>query len=218
MTLQISYSQYKKIRDPNPFPDNPNKVNALFGIIVGQVFQQFYERELWKEPVEMTLDRVPSVLGKFLKRKPFLDWDDPKANYSSLEEVLSDINFAVRQSYKTIHRHGLYGDGALAEVILDAPYRGVEITGRADFIIPTQTHGLVILDGKGSKYRDKYLDDDQLYWYAKQYQIRTGALPDRVGFLHWRFSEPSWRDLAAMPAFESRLNEVVDRITSEHER
>jgi hypothetical protein len=57
----------------------------------------------------------------------------------------------------------------------------------------------IIVDGKGSKYRDDYVDKRQLRWYSMLYEARFGSLPDRVGFLYWR-SEPEksidWFDVS----------------------
>ncbi len=47
----------------------------------------------------------------------------------------------------------------------------------------------MILDGKGSKHREKNVEVRQLYWYGMLHQRKYGALPDKTAFVFWR-SEP----------------------------
>jgi hypothetical protein len=63
----------------------------------------------------------------------------------------------------------------------------MRLGGRADFI-----HGpkpLWIVDGKGSVHREKYVDSEQLIWYALLHYIKHHVAPDRLGFLHYRFPD-----------------------------
>jgi hypothetical protein len=106
---------------------------------------------------------------------------------------------------------------------LDTVKDGHEVQGRADFIIKRikPYDDLVILDGKGSKHREQYVDKEQLIWYAYLYQRRNNRLPERLGFIFWRF-EPTeavdWLDFSSFDV--ASLSEDIDTTLSsiEHKK
>lgn len=175
-----------------PKPDN--RVNMLFGSAVGTVFEAFYNDKLWNKPnpydacmalVEPTVARIMKEEG----RKGLFNWGDPKANYHSLDDMLDAVREAIPNGLSIIKQHRLLGPMAQAEVKLDSKYDGHLLGGRADFIIKRTAphHDLIILDGKGSRHREKYVDGMQLRWYAMLYQMTFNALPDKLGFVFWRW-------------------------------
>lgn len=236
MTVRLSFSNYKIFKEcpehyrflssKTPSPQVDNKVNALFGSIIGTVFEQFYAWEMWKhkDPVSAVLALVPPTAESVLKSydrpgKSKLDFSDPSANYKSPEDVVRDVSKFCVSSVDTILKNDLVGDGATAEEVLDVLYPPLDVflVGRADFVIPSKTHGLLILDGKGSRHHDKYLDVDQLYWYAAQHYLKVGVFPDKIGFLNWRYKGDkaiSWvpLTLGTLIEFFARLEDVVGQI------
>ena len=174
-------------------PDN--RVNMLFGSAVGAIFESFYNDKLWAKPnpLDACMHLVDPTVSRIMQeesRKGVFNWGDPDANYHSLEEMLDAVQEAVPNGLAIIKQHRLLGPMARAEVKLDSKYDGHLLGGRADFIIKrTAPHfDLVILDGKGSRHREKYVDGMQLRWYAMLYQMTFNALPDKLGFVFWRWS------------------------------
>lgn len=176
-----------------PTPDNG--VNALYGSIVGIGFEKFYVDKLWKhqDPTAVMLQRVDEFYTLAVKsqRGVVIDWGDEKANYHSREELMAEVVVAIPRGIEIIKRHRFLGPMADAEVKLDTSFRQHRIGGRADFIVKrTRPHGdLIILDGKGSKHREKYVKPTQLKLYAMLYHVKFGVIPDGIGFVFWR-SEP----------------------------
>jgi hypothetical protein len=71
-------------------------------------------------------------------------------------------------------------------------------------------HDLVLLDGKGSKYRDKYVDHRQLKWYSMLHRLKFGHAPDRLGFVFWRF-EPE-KSLDWVESSSNELDELQNSV------
>ena len=203
--------------DKTPLPSPENRVNSLYGIVVGRLFEVFYAESLWRssDTVGVLLGKVDQELDHAISketRSGVLNWKDKKANYDSREALVEDIREAIPRGIATIRHHKLVGVDAKAELKLDARIEGHIIGGRADFVMTrVSPHGdTVILDGKGSRHREAYIDDRQLLWYAMLYRVHYGKTPDKLGFVYWR-SEPDesldwllWTD-----ADVDRLRETV---------
>jgi hypothetical protein len=204
--MYLSYSGYKTYHScPRSYwhryvgktklavPDN--RVNMLFGSAVGTIFEAFYNDKVWKSAnVSQALDTlveptVQRIMQEEMRRGGMFNWSDPKANYHSVDSMFDAVRKAVPNGLAIIKLHRLLGPVAEAEMKLDSEVRGHILGGRADFVIErTSPHGdLVILDGKGSKHREKYVDGMQLRWYAMLYRYRFGKVPDRLGFVFWRY-------------------------------
>jgi hypothetical protein len=244
--MYLSYSGYKTYVDcpraywhryinktVSPKPDN--RVHMLYGETVGRLFEAFYNEQIWKNNVTATLlERVERTMQKIIsaevRKGGVFNWTDPtlKPGTRSLSEIEVEVRETIPRGLKTIRHHRLLGQDAAAEVRLDETVDGKHIlAGRADILMRrVRPHGdLVILDGKGSRWRDKYVNRNQLLWYSMLYWLRSGSIPDRLGFLFWRF-EPEesvdWSDvtlsgvqslhLAAMGAIEGIENGQRDLV------
>lgn len=194
-------------------PDN--RVHMLYGDAVGKIFEKFYEDRLWTGPsvvdslkslVEPTVKRIVNYESR---RGGVFDWEEPKLKKGtrSLEEVKEEVLETIPRGLRSIKSHRLLGKDAAAEVKLDVDLEGHRIGGRADFIMtrvrPHEDH--VIIDGKGSRWRDKYTSERQLRWYAMQHRLKFGAIPDKLAFLFWRF-EPE----QSMDWFQTSETELDD--------
>lgn len=215
MSDYISYSGYKLYSqcplaywhsyvNKTPTPDLDNAVHSLYGSVVGRVFEEFYNDKLWqKKPVDETLlarvnPAFDYVVQDEVRRGRKIVWAGQpgfvgKSGYKNQEELLADVRDTVARGLRIIKFYRLLGPGASAEVKLNSRVRKYMFGGRADFILRRVVphDDLVILDGKGSKHRDAYVDPRQLKWYALLYALRNqGALPDKLGFLYWRYDPP----------------------------
>jgi hypothetical protein len=175
-----------------------NRVNMLYGDAVGKIFEAFYRDEIWRSNTTARLQAlVPPTIERILTKETekggVFNWKDPslKEGTKSLDEVISEVRTTIPRGLSSIRQHGLIGLDAKAELNLDVDFGGHRIGGRADFVMTrVQTKDLVLVDGKGSRYRDTYTNHRQLRWYSMLYEMKHGVIPDKVGFLYWR-SEPA---------------------------
>jgi CRISPR/Cas system-associated exonuclease Cas4 (RecB family) len=205
--MYLSFSGWKKFVtcprsywysyvDKTVLPTPENRVNSVYGSTVGRLFELFYSEQIWKKSntTDILLGMIDDELDATLKkeeRSGMIDWSDEKANYKSREELVADIRETIPRGLSIIRMHRLVGHDAQAEVKLDTIIDGHMIGGRADFVMTRVAphNDLVILDGKGSRHRDTFVDDRQLLWYAMLYRLRYRIIPDKIGFVYWR-SEP----------------------------
>ena len=227
--MYLSYSGFKKDDEcPRAYWHNyinktkvsDNRIGSSMGSIIGGVFELFYSEKLWREkdPEAALQDRVKPVARKVVKKElttGVFNWKDPRFKRNgphSMAEVIENVVASVPNGLKIIKQHRLLGVGAQAEVKLDTGISGHIIGGRADFIMQRLApHGdNIIVDGKGSIHRDKYVDARQLLWYAMLHRKKLGVLPDRLAFLYWK-SEPSEAIDWVTPTKDD-VDELQDRV------
>ena len=233
--MYLSYSGYKAWKSCHRFyyhryvgktkldaPDN--KVNSLYGSIVGTIFELFYTDRIWsRSGVEaILLGMVDDVTAQIIAKeseKSVVDWKDKRSNYKSIEALKEDVVATIPRGIGIIRHHRFLGTDAEAEVKLDTWVDGHIVGGRSDFIMTrVKPHGdLVILDGKGSRWREQYVDHQQLWWYAMLYKLKNKRLPDRLGFVFWR-SEPEksvdWVDFdqASLDDLQAGIMDAITHI------
>lgn len=232
--MYLSFSGYKvycecpkqywhKYVDKTTPPKPDNCVNALYGSVVGVLFEHFYVNKWWRvdNVVSHMLSQVDDTLTKVMadQRGRIVDWNDEKANYHSRSELVEDIRASVPVGIKIIRENRFLGPTAIAEMKLDTDFGPHRVAGRADFVIErVKPHSdLIILDGKGSKHREKYVEESQLKWYAFLYQAQTGRVPDKLGFVFWRFTGEKatmWVDFTRddLDALKSEVLGTMDRV------
>lgn len=199
-------------------PQTDDRLGSIFGSVVGKLFEDFYKEEVFRQPQPLgfLMAKVPGTVKAVIREEvsPSASWktggvikwkgegpgQNPKAMYESEEELAADVRDAVARGFRIIRHYRLLGKGAQAEVQLDSFIQGHKIAGRADFILrrvlPYDDE--LILDGKGSQHRDKYVDKRQLRWYAMLFREKFKRLPDRLGFVFWRYDPPDsvdWVDV-----------------------
>jgi PD-(D/E)XK nuclease superfamily len=198
-----------------------NRVNSLYGTVVGTLFEQFYNERIWqtKGVEQQLLDRIPAAYAKALAKETkdgVIGWktkEDPKPNYASAEELLEDVRETIPRAIRIIRHHRLLGMNATAEVKLDQWVGTHKIAGRCDILMRriAPHHDLILCDGKGSKWRDKYVDPRQLKWYAMLHRLMHKHMPDRLGFIYWRFEADKsidWVD-CSLNELDELLNSVL---------
>lgn len=206
-----------------------DRLGSLYGSIVGLIMEAFYRDRLWKaeKPQQALQDLVTPLTEKTIKREttPWKDrpggvllWkgskegQNPKALYANREDLEADIRDTIPRALRSIRHHKLLGPRTDAEFKLDYVKDGDIIAGRADFVIKrvAPLSDLIIIDGKGSRHRAKYVDPEQLRWYAMLYWLHTKQLPDKLAFLFWKF-EPlqsmDWIDVS-----EYEVEELYEKI------
>jgi hypothetical protein len=166
--------------------------NSLFGSAIGKLFEWFYNDSLWAQNnvLQSTLDRVDLAISNVCRHNKF----DPESDPHFIKDLRADlIEFSTRW-INVIRKHHLLFVESNAEVDLSIVYFNskhnltLKLGGKADLILRDNDE-IWLMDGKASKYRDKYTDVNQLIWYATQFYLKYHIAPTRLGFLYWRFPE-----------------------------
>ena len=187
---ELSYitKAFKKASDPR---------NSMFGSIIGKVFEWFYERKTWSRPnpIDITLSYRDAAIDQIFTTEHFIPASDP----GYVLTLRNDLDTYIPSGIDAIRKNRLLSPTSVAERDLTQDYvrngETLRLGAKVDFIHPFSDE-VVIIDGKGSKYRDKYVDSNQLIWYATLYYLYYGVAPSRIGFIYWRFpSDPlQWVD------------------------
>lgn len=227
---QCPYAYWHSYIAKTPSPVLDDRLGAVFGSTIGELFEAFYVEKWWKKKGDcqtFMLGQVDTYLDKVLKQETSPKWGrpggvllwqgfgegkNPKALYANREELSADLREAVIRGLRIIRHYRLLGPLAEAEKILDVGENGDKIAGRADFVIKrTAPHGdLILVDGKGSRHRGKYVDPRQLHWYAMLYRIKYGRVPDKLAFLYWKFAPPESMDWVEFS--EDDLDELYEEV------
>jgi hypothetical protein len=231
LAYECLYAYWHEYINKTPLEEPDDRLGSVYGSIVGTLFEDFYNYEWWRkdQPQAYVMSQVEAVTDRILKQETsptkwgrpggVLKWKGPKskggnprAMYADKDELMADVRDGVARGFKIIRHDRLLGPYAKAEVRLDGVVDGHKLGGRADFIIqrirPHSDRG--IYDGKGSKYRDRYVSPKQLYWYAMLYRLKYNKLPDKLAFVYWRFSPPESIDWVEFS--EADLDALLDEV------
>jgi CRISPR/Cas system-associated exonuclease Cas4 (RecB family) len=118
---------------------------------------------------------------------------NPLINEDFVSNLKNDVTKFIPTTVSIIREHKLLKPKSRSEVDLSVEYKSkshgvsLKIAGRSDFV--HEPDSIWIIDGKGSVHRERYVDSEQLIWYAVQYYLKYHVAPDRLGFLYYRFPE-----------------------------
>lgn len=173
---------------PKPKPKKVSRHHAVMGIVVQAAVESLYNDELWQDPQNLT----DNLLG-FVDREWFRQLKD-KRNYINFDraglsaaDMLEVCREGVIGYIQTMKAHSFL---SLTYAKSEVPLVGWidkwnPVGGRADMIIRREESGITILDGKNSRRKDA--DPDQLRWYALLFRLAYRKMPDRIGFVWYRF-------------------------------
>lgn len=178
-----------------PKPARKSRHHAVMGIVIQAVIEDLYNHELWRREGSVDPKEHGKLLALRLQRMTeaalvkevannYIDWRE-SPGMADLEKTCVD---GVLGYLKTMAHHKLLGPYARAEVdLLGHIDQYNAVGGIADTIIRRDDTGVTILDGKNSTTKLKYVDPDQLRWYALCFYLAYGKLPDRLGFVWYRY-------------------------------
>jgi hypothetical protein len=177
-----------------PPPEQKSEHHAIMGKTIAEVSEEFYNQEWWKEP-EGLLKRLEESTRKHFdyfcdKPNTYVPFGgfSPFGKVPTRAEMLNICHDGIRGFMRTMKHNKLIGPYARAEVDLVGYINNWHpIGGRADLIVRRDDTGVMILDGKNSMTKDKYTNPDQLRWYALCMYVVHGRLPDRLGFIYYRY-------------------------------
>lgn len=179
---------------PKPGLVRSSEHHAILGSAIQATLQDFYNNELWRDPTDL-ISHLHSLSEKHFSRllqESYVDW----RLAPSREDMLNTIHHGVSGFLQTFKHHKLLGPYARSEVDYTAYIdKDNPIGGRFDFVIQRDDTGLTILDGKNGRehfYKDAdkpklFVDPDQLIWYAMVTYLALGKIPDRLGFVYFRY-------------------------------
>lgn len=171
-----------------PVPIKQSRHHAVMGIVIQSVVERLYNEELWRDPRGLA-DRLVEMVDKewVYTTSQSRNWVDYRVA-GSKAELLETCRKGVLGYLRTMKKHRLLGEYSRAEVeLLGFIDKYNVVGGRADTIIRRKDTGVTILDGKNSKSKGKYTDPDQLRWYAMLFYLAYRQMPDRLGFVYYRY-------------------------------
>lgn len=176
------------LRDMSPI----DVKKVLLGSILGKVFEWFYDREYWKFPdllEKMNLAGSEAIDLVFSQEK-YYKGTDPYFEQNLKEEIFKHIPLGI----EIIKKQRLLTNNSKAELDLTTIYSTdqsipIKMVGRADFVHYNRPDDVWIMDGKAYKQREKYVDSDQLIWYATLHYLKYRVAPTRLGFIYWLFPD-----------------------------
>lgn len=185
---------------PKPKPEKRSEHHMLMGIVIQWVIEQFYNDSLWLDhttnELVSTQDLVKTLTlltkKKFRAeiRDSYIDWQASPDHGDLLDVCLQ----GVMGYLKTMKEHQLIGEENKAEHFMMYTLEGnVPIGAKPDVIIKREhlpgrkNTGYTIIDGKNSGKREEYQHPDQLRLYALVFYLKYGVMPDRLGFVYYRY-------------------------------
>jgi len=171
-------------KKPPPLKDS--KHHAVMGIVIQRIVEKLYNDELWRTPQGLQARLIEMVEKEFEYEvsRSYIDWRAAPMK----TEMLKVCREGVVGYLRTMKAQRFLGTYARAEVeLLGWVNKYTPIGGRADLILRRDDSGVTILDGKNGQHKGKYTNPDQLRWYALCHYLAFGRLPDRLGFVYYRY-------------------------------
>lgn len=180
---------------PKKKPIQRSEHHAVMGIVLADFWEWLYNDEEWKHPgfMDRLIEKARKEFGRLCLSK-HIDW----RMAPDRDELWQTIEDGMRGYVHTMKAHKLLGPYARSEVDLTAYIdKWTPVGGRADLIIRRSDTGITILDGKNSRrYKNPrktgprmitFTDPDQLRWYAMCFYLAYKKMPDRLGFVYFRY-------------------------------
>jgi CRISPR/Cas system-associated exonuclease Cas4 (RecB family) len=203
----LKYSVYKTcplqyfwrfIQNP-PFRVFFDRRYAFLGLVLAKIVERFYLEKWWDEPDPIA--RMRKALP--LVSQQFIDADKLNFRPEELRDWLTIAHETFPLILGTIKAEKLLSDELYVEREEEIAFGDSDkLQMRPDLIIVRK--GITtLLDGKGGKTVGRYVDDDQLIFYAGIWRELNGRIPHRVGFWWFRHGKIVWLKVS---------NEEVDRV------
>jgi len=194
--MRLSYSQYKTfLQCPRLYHYQATKVVppvksssyfALYGILIEAFFKK-YTNVYTKQGVildEAKIREILSNLWEYILNKNYVDWSEPWVSESA-DQIFENVVGDIRMNMDTFS----FWKEAQSEVSFEVLLKKSQdmLTCRMDFIWRKPDGTVEILDGKGTNKIDKNVDIEQLLFYALMYLLRNKRIPDKMGFLYYKY-------------------------------
>ena len=176
-------------------PETKSEHHIIMGHTIQEVVEIMYNERWWEVPstiVDKCEAQTKKSFSKFLRRVKYIDWKTAPPR----TELLETCRQGVLGYLRTFAKHKFVGSYVGVEEDMGGWVDPLtEVRGRADVVFKRKDTGITILDGKNSReYWDRkhkapmvYTDPDQLRWYALCYYLQHSVIPDRLGFVYYRY-------------------------------
>jgi len=170
-------------------PQQSSEHNAIAGTVVQHAIEMMYNNELYRDPLNLPTQLEALVEREWVReeKRPrrFVDYSDARESRS---KMIADGRDAVRGYVQTMKAHRFLGPYARAEVrLLGQVNKWVTVGGIADVVVRRADTGVTIIDGKYTRHKMRFVDMDQLRWYALAFFLMYKQMPDRLAFVWYRF-------------------------------
>ncbi len=214
--MRLSYSQYRTfIQCPRlyrhqvmniPPPVKPSEYFSLYGRLIESFFRK-YTNIYTKENIVLTDDKIAKILRdqwEYILAHSYVDWSEPWVRESS-EDIYRSV---LEDTLKNIKAFEFWKE-ARSEVSFEVLLKKSQdvLSCRMDFIWEKPNNEIEILDGKGTNKIDTNVDVEQLYYYALMYLLKAKRLPNKIGFLYYRYQLIKYVDfdMDAIMEFKDKL-------------
>lgn len=221
--MKLSYSEYRTYLDcPKRYkleidkvdpPTEPSMYFALYGMVV-ELFFKKYTNFYTKHDIDLNENEINKILRKLwdqILNENYVCWNDLWVKKTS-EEI---FNQAYEDVLKNLKKFDFW-KRTQSEVPIEIRLKKTKdiLTCRLDFVINNQDNTIEILDGKGTEKPEKNVDIEQLYFYALMYLLSNKKLPDKIGFLYYRYQMIKYVDFdkQSMVDFKNKLSLVKNTI------
>jgi CRISPR/Cas system-associated exonuclease Cas4 (RecB family) len=222
--MRLSYSQYRTfIQCPRLYhyqaikkepPEKPSSYFSLYGKLIEAFFKK-YTNVYTKQGVVLDNDKIRAILKSlwgYILESNYVDWSDPWVRDTSdqiYENVYNDVLMNIKEFS--------FWKEAKSEVSFEVLLKKSQdiLTCRMDFIWRKPDGTVEILDGKGTNKMDTSVDIEQLLFYALMYLLRNKRIPDKIGFLYYKYHLIKYVDfdMGSVMEFKDKLALVKKAIS-----
>lgn len=215
--LQCPKRYYNEVNEIEP-PEKQSKYFAMYGLLV-EAFFKIYTNVILKKGITLENEQITFIMRKIwtkLLEENYVVWNDPWCRESSEHIFLS----AYEDVLRNINTFDFWGN-AQAEISYEIFLKKSKdtLSCRLDFILNNPDGTVEILDGKGTYKMDKTVDVEQLYFYILVYYLHHKKLPDKAGFLYYKFKTITYIDfdMDIIVDFKKKLAIVKNAIKQDKE-
>jgi len=224
--VNISYSSYRRYLDcPRRYhyediKKKPKVEESAYFKLYGLLMEAFFKRytnDLSKSGKELSETGIKGILFKMWEKildDNYVDWGDPWVRETSsqiFERAYQDV-------LKNLKAFSFWGESK-SEITIDVLLKKTRdlVTGRLDFLWNRPAGGVEILDGKGTNKIETNVDVEQLYFYALLYLLHHGRLPNKIGFLFYRYQIIKYIDfdMDTIVTFKDKVSAVKKLIKAD---
>ena len=180
--------------------------------------KKFYKEYIKKEPPTVPINEYFTLYGRLVEK--FFElycniWSKkqtPTIPHSEIKKKIAIICNILESPNKN------YFLNTKSEVSTEVALKtGHKITGRMDFIHKDpEKNSVLLFDGKGSSTIGKYVDNNQILFYALLYFFQYGELPTNSGFFYFRYNTlvPVLIDKEIINEFRANLSIDIKAMTT----
>jgi len=188
--------------EPKPVSEQRSEHHAIMGVAIQYAIEHLYNDLLWKRLLpsaknHLTVPELIAILKELVWIKMdqqiqerYVDWRRAPS-HGDMAEICID---GVLGYLRTMQANQFLGEYAKAEQLYVNFIGDVPVGARVDLVLRrdpkpgrTKNLGITLLDGKNSKHKNRWTNPDQLRWYAMLFFLCYNRLPDRAGFVYYRY-------------------------------